>query len=119
MNNTKIKNLKNKYISAIQGNLDLSISNENENNDNINICLKNGYWQINNKPIKKCSIVKQRFFDEYIRMKLIKFPITNKNTFKNRSHEVKMQFNYVFSLPNERQKIFNNDYKEIIFIAKN
>lgn len=116
---TKIINLKNRYISAIQGNLDLSNSEENIKNDNINISLKNGYWQINEKPIKKCSIAKQRFFDEYIRMKLIKFPINNQNSFKSRSQEVKSQFNYVFSLPNEEKRFFNNDYKEIIFIAKN
>jgi hypothetical protein len=116
---SKIINLKNRYISAIEGNIDLSISEENNKNDDITISLKNGYWQINDKPIKKCSIVKQRFFDEYIRMKLIKFPIINKNTFKNRSKEIKSQFNYVFNEPNERQRFFNNDYKEIIFIAKN
>jgi hypothetical protein len=116
---SKIINLKNRYISAIEGNIDLSISEENNKNDDITISLKNGYWQINDKPIKKCSIVKQRFFDEYIRMKLIKFPIINKNTFKNRSQEVKSQFNHIFNFPNEQKRFFNNDYKEIIFIAKN
>jgi hypothetical protein len=116
---TKIINLKNRYVSAIQGNLDLSISEENIKSENINISLKNGYWQINEKPIKKCSIVKQRFFDEYIRMKLIKLEILDKSSFKNRSQEVKSQFNHVFRLPNEEKRFFNNDYTEIVFVAKN
>jgi hypothetical protein len=46
-------------------------------------------------------------------------PKNLESSFKNRSQEVKSQFNHIFSLPNERQRFFNNDYKEIIFIAKN
>lgn len=46
-------------------------------------------------------------------------PENLESSFKNRSQEIKMQFNYVFNQPNEQKRFFNNDYKEIIFIAKN
>jgi len=46
-------------------------------------------------------------------------PENLESSFKNRSQEIKMQFNHIFSLPNERQIFFNNDYKEIIFEPKN
>lgn len=44
---------------------------------------------------------------------------TTESSFKNRSNEIKSKFNHVFNTPNERQRIFNNNYKEMIFIAKN
>ena len=119
MNKENLKIKLKKFVSAFKGNLDLSVSEEIIKSENINICLKNGYWQINEKPLKNCSIVKQRFFDEYIRMKFIKFPISNKNSFKNRSQEIKKEFNYIFSFNNDEKKFFNNDYQEIIFVPKN
>lgn len=42
-----------------------------------------------------------------------------KSTFKNRTNEVKSKFNHVFNLPNEQINYFNNNYTEIIFVAKN
>jgi hypothetical protein len=52
-------------------------------------------------------------------MRIIKEKIKETNSFKNRSNEIKNQFNHVFNFPNEQKRFFNNDYKEIIFIAKN
>jgi hypothetical protein len=46
-------------------------------------------------------------------------PGNTESSFKNRTNEIKSQFNHIFSVPNERQRIFNNDYKEIIFEPKN
>lgn len=42
-----------------------------------------------------------------------------KSSFKNRSQEIKSQFNHVFSFPNEQKNYFNNNYTEILFVAKN
>ena len=46
-------------------------------------------------------------------------PKNLESSFKNRSNEIKNQFNHIFRLPQEQNKIFNNDYKEIIFVSKN
>lgn len=46
-------------------------------------------------------------------------PENLESSFKNRSNEIKMQFNHIFSFPNEQKRFFNNDYKEIIFEPKN
>jgi hypothetical protein len=41
------------------------------------------------------------------------------STFKNRTKEIKSQFNHVFNLPNEQKNYFDNNYKEMVFVPKN
>jgi hypothetical protein len=72
--------------------------------------LKNGYWQINEKPLSKCSIAKQSFFDQYLRMKFIKSPIAEENTFKKRASEIKSKYNYTFKM---REQNFLGDYPNL------
>jgi len=88
-------------------------------NNNLKIEVIDGYWTINDKPIKICSYAKKSLFSHYLKMRIIKEKIKVNNSFKNRSQEIKSQFNYVFNEPNEQKRFFNNDYKEIIFIPKN
>ena len=44
---------------------------------------------------------------------------TTKSSFKNRTNEIKNKFNHVFNVPNEQKNYFDNNYTEIIFVAKN
>lgn len=88
-------------------------------NNNLKIEVIEGYWTINDKPIKICSFAKKTFFSHYLKMRIIKQEIKKTNTFKNRTNEIKNKFNHVFNIPNEQINYFNNNYTEIIFIAKN
>jgi len=102
-----------KYIFAIQNEIDLSNDEFSENcnrDESISINLKNGYWRINEKPLSKCSIAKQSFFDQYLRMKFIKSPIAEENSFKQRAKEVKAKFNHHFKM---REQDFLGDYPNI------
>jgi len=99
--NTGIRQAITKYIYAIQNEIDLShdeFSEPENRKESVNIQVKNGYWQINEKPLGKCSIAKQSFFDQYLRMKFIKLPVTEESTFKNRSAQVKEKYNHRFKL---------------------
>jgi len=60
--------------------------------------VKNGKWSINNKPISICSEQKKAIFVNHFRMKRYKakFHIPEFGTLKNRSAEVKENFNYKF-----------------------
>jgi hypothetical protein len=101
-----------RYADAIQGKLDLS-NNEFEAepiNNGVNIALKDGYWQINNKPLIKCSIVKQNLFDQYLRMKFMKQPIVFESSFKYNAKEVKERLNYSFKM---REQDFIGNYPNI------
>jgi|688.fasta_scaffold563911_5 hypothetical protein len=88
-------------------------------NNNLKIEVIDGYWTINDKPIKICSYAKKSLFSHYLKMRIIKEKIKETNSFKNRSNEIKNQFNHVFNFPNEEKRFFNNDYTEIIFVPKN
>ena len=88
-------------------------------NNNLKIEVIDGYWTINDKPIKICSYAKKSLFSHYLKMRIIKEKIKETNSFKNRSNEIKNQFNHVFNFPNEEKRFFNNDYAEIIFVPKN
>jgi len=88
-------------------------------NNNLKIEVIDGYWTINDKPIKICSYAKKSLFSHYLKMRIIKEKIKETNSFKNRSNEIKDQFNHVFNFPNEEKRFFNNDYTEIIFVPKN
>jgi len=102
-----------KYIFAIQNEIDLSnyeFSEHQMKDESISINLKNGYWRINEKPLSKCSIAKQSFFDQYLRMKFIKSPITEENSFKQRANEIKAKFNYSFKI---REQNWLGEYPNI------
>ncbi len=111
--NTGVRQAIKKYIFAIQNEIDLSNDEFLENNfrdESVNINLKNGYWQINEKPLAKCSIAKQSFFDQYLRMKFIKSPIAEENTFKQRPEEIKSKYNHTFKM---REQNWLGDYPNI------
>jgi len=111
--NTGIRQAIKKYIFAIQNEIDLSNDefSEHQNRDeSVSIKIKNCYWQINEKPLAKCSIAKQSFFDQYLRMKFNKSPIAEENTFKQRASEIKSKFNHHFKM---REQDFLGDYKQL------
>jgi hypothetical protein len=101
-----------RYADAIQGGLDLS-SYEFESepiHNGVNIALKDGYWKINDKPLAKCSIVKQNLFDQYLKMKFMKQPIVSESSFKYKAKEVKERLNYSFKM---REQDFIGNYPNI------
>jgi hypothetical protein len=120
-NRTGIRQAVKKYIFAIQNEIDLShdeFSEPENRNESVNIQIKNGYWQINEKPLHKCSIAKQTFFDQYLKMKFVKLPVTEESSFKNRGNEIKEKFNYSFKM---KEQDFLGDYKELdklVFVEK-
>jgi hypothetical protein len=117
--NTGIRQAVKKYIFAIQNEIDLSHDEfmEPENrNESVNIKVKNGYWQINEKPLHKCSIAKQSFFDQYLRMKFLKLPVTEESSFKNRSSQIKAKYNHRFKLDYTSDS-FLKDYPNLELIT--
>jgi hypothetical protein len=111
-----------KYLFALRREIDLSDSEFLEpklKDDAVSINIKNCYWQINEKKLSNCSIAKKSFFDQYLRMKFVKSPIVEQNTFKKRAEEVKKQFNYKFR--SREQNIFSNfgNIETITFNPKN
>jgi len=64
----------------------------------LKIEIQNGYWQLNEKPVKNCSYAKKCFFDKLLTMRKVKEPITVNNTFKHRASQVKSLFNYEFRI---------------------
>lgn len=82
--------------------------------DSLNISLKDGYWRINNKPLAKCSVVKQNLFDQYLKMKLIKLPIVKESSFKQRPMHIKDTYNYTFKT---REQNWVGDYPNIELIT--
>lgn len=101
-----------RYVDAVQVGLDLSFYEfESEPIHNgVNIALKDGYWKINDKPLVKCSIVKQNLFDQYLKMKFMKQPIVSESSFKHKANEVKERFNYTFKM---REQDFIGNYPNI------
>jgi len=102
-----------KYLHAFINEADLSFCEFSEpqfNNDAINIRIKNGYWQINEKPLSNCSIVKKSFFDQYLRMKFVKSPIAEENTFKRKARETKRKFNHIFK---HKEQDFLNSFPNL------
>ena len=65
--------------------------------NSININIQNGYWQINEKPLKNCSIAKKNFFAQFVKMRLVKSEVTQKSTFKDKAEEVKRKYNHKFT----------------------
>ena len=84
--------------------------------DSLSISLRDGYWRINNKPLAKCSIVKQTLFDQYLKMKLIKLPIVKESSFKHRAKYVKDTYNYSFKI---REQNWIGDYPNIESVTFN
>lgn len=114
-NRTGIRQAVKKYIFAIQNEIDLSHDEFSEpeiRNEAVNIQVKNGYWQINEKPLHKCSIAKQTFFDQYLKMKFVKLPIAEESSFKNRSAQIKEKYNHRFKLDHTSNDLLS-DYPNI------
>ena len=65
--------------------------------NSINLKVQNGYWNLNDKPLKNCSIAKKNFFAQFVKMRLVKSDISQRRTFKQKAEEVKQQFNYKFA----------------------
>ena len=78
--------------------------------DSLSISLRDGYWRINNKPLAKCSIVKQNLFDQYLKMKLIKLPTVRESSFKHRPTEIKSMYNHTFKI---REQDWIGEYPNI------
>jgi len=98
---TGIRQAVKKYIFAIQNEIDLShdeFSEPENRNESVNIQIKNGYWQINEKPLHKCSIAKQTFFDQYLKMKFVKLPVAEESSFKKNPAQIKAKYNHRFKL---------------------
>lgn len=92
---------------------------EEENTNSINLKVDKGYWTINGKQLRRCSIAKKSFFDALVRMKLIKTEVSQESSFKNRAKEIKEKFNYKFA--NQKPLDFGNypNIETIIFEPKN
>lgn len=82
--------------------LELFLNDEKQKSENknaINIDVKYGYWTINGKDLKACSIAKKNLFAQFVKMKLVKLPIPGtQSSFKKRAAEIKQKFNYVFKM---------------------
>ena len=87
--------------------------------NSINLNVQNGYWKINDKPLKNCSIAKKNFFAQFVKMRLVKSDISQKRTFKQKADQVKQQFNYKFVNLRHEKQIINISNKELIFERKN
>jgi len=87
-----------------------NFESHHEKSNAINIALKNGYWQINQKPLGSCSIAKQSFFDQFIKMKNLKSPIAEENTFKRKARETKQKFNHIFK---HKEQDFMNSFPNL------
>jgi hypothetical protein len=92
----------------------LNIEESSNFGDSLSISLRDGYWRINNKPLAKCSIVKQTLFDQYLKMKLIKLPIIRESSFKYRAKEIKSMYNYTFKI---REQNWIGEYPNIELIT--
>jgi hypothetical protein len=98
---TGIRQALNKYIFAIQNEIDLSHDEFSEpeiRNESVNIQIKNGYWQINEKPLHRCSIAKQTFFDQSLNIKLAN---RIKELYKEQSEKITVPQNTMLAFANE------------------
>lgn len=87
--------------------------------NSINLEVKNGYWNLNDKPLKNCSIAKKNFFAQFVKMRLVKSDISQRRTFKQKADEVKRLYNYKFANLRQEKPIINISNKELIFERKN
>ena len=76
----------------------------------LKIEIVNGYWNLNEKPLKSCSYAKKSLFSNFVMMRRIKQPVSKENTFKQRASEVKAKFNYVFK---SREQDFLNGFPNL------
>ena len=65
--------------------------------NSINLNVQNGYWNLNDKPLKNCSIAKKNFFAQFVKMRLVKSEVSQSRTFKQKASEVKRLYNYKFA----------------------
>ena len=87
--------------------------------NSINLKVQNGYWNLNDKPLKNCSIAKKNFFAQFVKMRLVKSDISQRRTFKQKADEVKQQFNYKFAnLQDDNLQNYPN-INNLIFERKN
>lgn len=63
----------------------------------LNITIIDGYWNLNEKPLKVSSYAEKCLFSHYLRMKTLKLPISRTASFKHRKAEIKAKFNYKFT----------------------
>lgn len=86
--------------------------------NSINLNVQNGYWNLNDKPLKNCSIAKKNFFAQFVKMRLVKTGIAERRTFKHKADEVKAKYNYKFANLRQEKPIINISNKELIFGPK-
>ena len=81
----------------------------------IEIKIVDGFWTINNKKVADCSHAKKDFFDKYVKLNLIKSPISGRSrpSFKNKREEVKKSFNYRFKNTDQMIEDFINSHAKI------
>lgn len=90
-----------------------TLTNETMKN-NLNLTVENGYWTLNEKPLRFCSFAKKELFSHYLRMKRLKqavpiSPIFGQNPEKAKSHNHKFNFkeeNPLLNFPNIETVIF-------------
>jgi hypothetical protein len=86
--------------------------------NSINLNVQNGYWNLNDKPLKNCSIAKKNFFAQFVKMRLVKSEVSRKSSFKNKADEVKRLYNYKFANLRHEKPIINISNTELIFEPK-
>lgn len=86
--------------------------------NSINLNVENGYWTINEKPLKNCSIAKKNFFAQFVKMRLVKSEVSRNRTFKHKADEVKRLYNHKFANLRREKPIINISNKELIFEPK-
>jgi hypothetical protein len=86
--------------------------------NSINLNVQNGYWNLNDKPLKNCSIAKKNFFAQFVKMRLVKSEVLENRSFKNKADDVKRLYNYKFANLRHEKPIINISNKELIFEPK-
>lgn len=86
--------------------------------NSINLKVQNGYWELNDKPLKNCSIAKKNFLAQFIKMRLVKTEISQRSSFKHRANEIKDKYNHKFANLRQEKQIINISNKELIFERK-
>lgn len=86
--------------------------------NSINLNIRNGYWNLNEKPLKDCSIAKKNFFAQFVKMRLVKTGISKERTFKERANEIKQQYNHKFANLHEDSLKNHPNIEKLIFEPK-
>ena len=76
----------------------------------IEIRIIDGYWSINGKPIQNCSIPKKMLFAQFVKMKMVKMPISKSQEFHQNKEVVKETFNHRFKI--KLEQISNSFFNE-------